>query len=126
MCDVGQKKESASVCVCVCVCFCVCVGQCGRGRGVCVQSNSSAGAAPLSFCGAVRQRQVALGPQHPRVPLQALAHLLTDDVHQPLKHLLHVDVVLSARLEELEPWTQTDRTQTHDPPVIAPGGEAIQ
>ena len=38
------------------------------------------------------------------VPGHALVHLVADDVHQPLKHLLHVDVVFGAGLEELEPW----------------------
>lgn len=36
------------------------------------------------------------------VSLHALTHLLTDDVHQTLKHLLHIDVVLSAGLKEVE------------------------
>lgn len=34
--------------------------------------------------------------------VQALRHLFADDVHQALKGLLHVDVVLGAGLEELE------------------------
>lgn len=36
------------------------------------------------------------------VSLHALVHLLADDVHEALEHLLHVDVVLGAGLEELE------------------------
>lgn len=41
--------------------------------------------------------------QHVGISAHALVHLLTDDVYQPLKHLLHVDVVLGAGLEELVP-----------------------
>ena len=123
MCEIVQKKES--VCVCVCVCFCVCVGQCDRAE-VCVQSYSSAGAAPLAVGRAVLQWQAARVPQHPRVPLQGLAHLLTDDVHQSLKHLLHVDVILGARLKELEPWTQTERTQDSRPTPLITQQETIQ
>lgn len=36
---------------------------------------------------------------------QGLVHLLTDDIHQALKDLLHVDVLLGTGLEELETWT---------------------
>lgn len=36
--------------------------------------------------------------------IQALGHLFTDDVNEALKGLLHVDVVLSAGLEELKTW----------------------
>lgn len=33
---------------------------------------------------------------------QGLIHLLADDVHQALEDLLHIDVLLGARLKELE------------------------
>lgn len=36
------------------------------------------------------------------IVVEALCHPLTDDVHQPLKRLLHVYVVLSAGLKELK------------------------
>lgn len=36
------------------------------------------------------------------IVVEALGHPLTDDVHQPLKGLLYVDVVFSARLEEFK------------------------
>lgn len=35
---------------------------------------------------------------------QGLIHLVTDDIHQALEHLLHVDVLLGAGLEELKTW----------------------
>lgn len=37
-----------------------------------------------------------------RVRVQALGHLVADEVHEALEGLLHVDVVLGAGLEELE------------------------
>lgn len=36
---------------------------------------------------------------------QGLIHLLTDDIHQALEDLLHVDVLLGTGLKELETWT---------------------
>ena len=36
------------------------------------------------------------------VVVQSLRHPLTDDVHQPLKGLLHVDVIFSTRFEVLK------------------------
>lgn len=39
--------------------------------------------------------------------LHGLVHLLTDYVNETLKHLLDVDVVLGAGLEELKAWKQT-------------------
>lgn len=36
------------------------------------------------------------------VTVEALVHLLTDDVHQPVEDLLHVDVVFSTGLKKLE------------------------
>lgn len=39
---------------------------------------------------------------------QGLVHLLADDVHQALKDLLYVYVLLGARLEELETWMDID------------------
>lgn len=44
-----------------------------------------------------------LGPCDSRISgVQALGHLFADDVHQALKGLLDVDVVLGAGLKELE------------------------
>lgn len=40
--------------------------------------------------------------QYAHVFLHALVHLVTDDIHEALKHLLDVDVVLRAGFEELE------------------------
>lgn len=37
--------------------------------------------------------------------IQRLIHFLTDDIHQALEDLLHVDIFLGAGLEELETWT---------------------
>lgn len=36
---------------------------------------------------------------------QGLIHLLADDVHQALKDLFHIDVLLGAGLKKLETWT---------------------
>lgn len=38
------------------------------------------------------------------VVIQTLCHPLTDDVHEPLKCLLHVNVVFSACFKELKTW----------------------
>ena len=38
------------------------------------------------------------------VSVHALVHLVTDDVYQAIKHLLHVDVVFGTGLEELETY----------------------
>lgn len=46
------------------------------------------------------------------VSLHALVHLLADDVHQTLKHLLHVDVVLRAGLKELEACARAGGTES--------------
>lgn len=35
---------------------------------------------------------------------QGLVHLLTDDIHQALEDLLHIDVLLGTGLKELETW----------------------
>lgn len=40
------------------------------------------------------------------IVVEALCHPLTDDVHQPLKRLLHVYVVLSAGLKELKTYSR--------------------
>ena len=45
------------------------------------------------LCGVVDQRGVCV---------QALRHLVTDDVHETLKHGFHVDVLFGGRLEELQ------------------------
>lgn len=37
--------------------------------------------------------------------IQGLVHFLTDDIHQALEDLLHVDILLGTGLEELETWT---------------------
>ena len=41
--------------------------------------------------------------------IEALGHLFTDDVHQPLKGLLHINVVLGAGLKELKTWKAEQR-----------------
>lgn len=52
------------------------------------------------FC----QLRPLLGPCDGGVPgVQALRHLFTDDVHQTLEGLLHVDVVFGAGLKKLKP-----------------------
>ena len=46
-----------------------------------------------------------------RVRVQALRHLVTDQVHQPLEGLLHVHVVLGTRLKELKTWRKEQRME---------------
>lgn len=41
--------------------------------------------------------------------IQTLRHLFTDDIDKAFKGLLHVDVVLSAGLEELKTWRRNHR-----------------
>lgn len=41
-----------------------------------------------------------------RAWFQGLIHLLTDDVHEALKHLLHVDILLGTGLKELKTWME--------------------
>lgn len=38
------------------------------------------------------------------VVVQTLCHPLTDDVHQPLEGLLHINVVFGARFKVLKTW----------------------
>lgn len=65
----------------------------------------SAGAAPLLAAGRLLEagRPLVAG-RGAGVAVGALAHLLADGVHQFVEHLLHVDVVFGAGLEELEAW----------------------
>jgi len=82
----------------VCVCVCVCVGGAGKRPG------GSAATAPVALRRRVFQDLVPVVGRQVAVALDALVHLLADDVHEALEHLLHVDVVLGADLEELETW----------------------
>ena len=52
------------------------------------------------FCQPFRLRVV----DYCRVRVQTLRHLVTDYVHQPLKHRLHVDVLFCGCLEEFQTW----------------------
>lgn len=47
------------------------------------------------------------------VVVQTLCHSLTDDVHEPLEGLLHVDVVFSARFKVLKTCQSGRRRKTH-------------
>jgi 4-amino-4-deoxy-L-arabinose transferase-like glycosyltransferase len=42
---------------------------------------------------------------------QGFIHLVTDDVHQALEHLLHIDILLGAGLKELKTWMGRRRGQ---------------
>ena len=86
------------VCVCECVRACVCVGESGQKAG------GLASTAPVALWRRVFKALVPVVRHEVDVSLHALVHLLTDDIHKTLKHLLHVDVVLCAGLEELKPW----------------------
>lgn len=89
------------ICVCVCLHACVSVralGESGQKAG------GLASTAPMAFWRRVFEALVPVVRHEVDVSLHALIHLLTDDVHKTLKHLLHVDVVLCAGLEELKPW----------------------
>lgn len=47
-----------------------------------------------------------------RVRVQALGHLVADEVDEALEGLLHVDVVLGAGLEELETFREESSRET--------------
>lgn len=80
------------------------LGKIGGGGGG-GQRGALAGAVLVGGGLLVRQLRALLGAGDGGVGcIQRLRHLLTDDVHQPLKGLLDVDVVLGAGLEELEAW----------------------
>lgn len=53
---------------------------------------------------------------------QGLIHLLADDIHQTLKDLLHIDILLGAGLEELETWKDIRRGQTPVRPLRGRAG----
>lgn len=38
------------------------------------------------------------------ISLHSFVHFLTDYIHQPLKHLLYIDVVFGTGFKELESW----------------------
>lgn len=64
----------------------------------------SAGTVLMRPLGLLSELWALLGSRDRRVVVvQTLCHPLTDDVHQPLERLLHVNVVLSARLKKLKP-----------------------
>lgn len=82
---------SVSECVYVCVCM-------GGGGGSCLASTILMG--PLRLLG-------ELWPLFSSsyswvVVVQTLCHPLTDDVHKPLKGLLHINVIFSARFKVLK------------------------
>lgn len=62
----------------------------------------SACTATLTGDGRILQRVLLLTDRRGCCVVDALVHLLTDDVRQLVEDLLHVDVVLGAGLEELE------------------------
>lgn len=71
--------------------------------------HSSAGTVALALRACLMQAGVVVVVGLRPLTLDALIHFLTDHVHQALKHLLHVDVVLGTGLKELEPWRQEER-----------------
>ncbi len=79
-------------CVCVCVCVCAwCVWSC-------LASTILMG--PLRLL--VELRPLFSSGDSRVAVVQALRHPLTDDVHQPLEGLLHVNVIFSARFKVLK------------------------
>lgn len=78
----------------MCVCLCLCA------FFLCVCSASAVLVGPLRL---LIQLWPLLGSGDGRVVvIQSLCHPLTDDVHQPLERLLHVDVVFRTGFKELE------------------------
>ncbi|RUS78396.1 hypothetical protein EGW08_013844, partial [Elysia chlorotica] len=55
-------------------------------------------------------RRLGLVVDQRGVGVQRLGHLVADDVHQPLKHRLHIDVLLGRCLEKLQTWQLTERS----------------
>lgn len=74
----------------------------GRGWG----PSLAAAAAGLRGWGIPQGRAFPIAPWA-GAGFEGLIHLLTDDIHQALKDLLHVDVLLGAGLKELKTWTDT-------------------
>ena len=71
-------------------------------------SHSSAGTGSVALRGCLLQAGVGVAfGLHP-LALHALVHLLTDHIHQALKHLLHVDVVLGTGLKKLKSWKEKE------------------
>ena len=50
--------------------------------------------------------------EHRRVGVQALGHLVADEVDQTLEDRRHVDVVLGRRLVKFQTWQQTSFSST--------------
>jgi len=89
--------------VCVCVCVCVCVWWWWGGEGG-VDESCLACTVLSRWGGLLRELGPLFDPGDGRVNVvQAVGHLLTDDVDESLEGLLHVDVVLGTGLEELKP-----------------------
>lgn len=60
--------------------------------------------AAISFMGRVLHVGVFEAAEWTTIILHSFVHFLTDYIHQPLKHLLHVDVVFGTGFKELESW----------------------
>jgi hypothetical protein len=73
----------------------------------------TAAAAGLGGWGVPQGRAFAIAAWA-RVGLQGLVHLLTDDIHQTLEDLLHIDVLLGTGLKELKPCVDR-RWGPHEP-----------
>lgn len=64
----------------------------------------SARTASLAAAGRVLQTISFVTGWRTSITIEALVHVLAYDVHQLVKHLLHVDIVFGTGLEELEAW----------------------
>lgn len=61
------------------------------------------GTAAMSFSGLLQVRVFEAG-EWTTISFHSFVHFLTDYIHQPLKHLLHIDVVFGTGFKELESW----------------------
>lgn len=61
------------------------------------------GTAAVSFIGVLDVGVFEAG-EWTTISLHSFVHFLTDYIHQPLKHLLHIDVVFGTGFKELESW----------------------
>ena len=67
--------------------------------------DKSAGTSTFTVRGRVREAgSFLIGRDTGRLTIDRFIHPFTDDIHQLVKDLLHVDVVFSAGLKELEAW----------------------
>lgn len=70
------------------------------------KSRLAGATAGLCRWGLVQRHVLVVVADHARAGIQALIHLLADYVHQALKDLLDVDVVLGTGLKKFKPWEE--------------------